>query len=69
MSPFVGFGVLGNVLDAVAFGGDDSIGLPAMQLGAQVDCAKRFVGHGHLAQGHDLATASGHAKRCLAAWI
>ena len=45
MSPFVGFGIVRNVQDAVAFCWNDGTGTPAMQLLAQVVCVKRFVGH------------------------
>ena len=45
VSPFVGFGVVGNVQDAVAFGGNDGVGTPSMLRVAQVVCVKRFVGH------------------------
>ena len=43
VSPFVGFGVVRDVQDAVALGRNDSIGTPAMQVLAQVVCIKRFV--------------------------
>ena len=45
VSPFVGFGVVRDVQDAVALGRNDSIGTPAMQVLAQVVCIKRLVGH------------------------
>ena len=45
VSPFVGFGVVREVQDAVAFGGNDGFCLPAVQLGTQVVCIKGLVGH------------------------
>ena len=45
MSAFVGFGVVRDVQDAVAFGGNDGLCIPAIQLGAQVVCIKGLVGH------------------------
>jgi len=36
MSAFAGFGVVRDVQDAVAFGGNDGLCIPAIQLGAQV---------------------------------
>ena len=45
MSPFIGFGIVRDVQDAVAFCWNDGIGTPAMQLLAQMVCVKRFVGH------------------------
>ena len=45
MSPFVGFGIVRDVQDAVAFGGNDGLCIPAIQLGAQVVCIKGLFGH------------------------